>query len=385
LNSGEPGTYDAGFRGGEIMGSRSRFVRAALLFAVIASGGARAQDPIAVVLMTGFNPGANPGMAALNAKLQSVFGGGAPLPPFSSQVFAYTNQSGAAAFLAAAGPNAKRVLVGHSWGASSNFTLAQNVLGPMGLDVALQVSVDWVSQTNPFSATTPTVPAQILLAYNYHQTSTQILEPVPSHTIIGAARNLNMEGVFADGSIVHTSIDDDARVHELVVARIRDLFTAAPFPGTGEHADLFCRHDVLNVPCNPGAGIAIAGVLAEHALQPLAAGEWVTLRTLSPEGDFSNSPFGVLGEVFTTGSAPVSALPGVASSLNPSALLMLTPGAVQTWPFSLALLPPAGADFTFCWPAGLTGVSVLVQTVIVDAGAQNGVYATSLGIELRGT
>jgi hypothetical protein len=355
-----------------------------LLLALLGPVAAHAQDPIAVALMTGFNPGANPGMAILNTKLQATFGGGGGLPPFSSQVFAYTNQSGAATFLAAAGPSAKRVLIGHSWGASSNFTLAQNVLGPMGIDVELQISVDWVSQSNPLSATTPTVPPQILLAYNYHQTSTAFLEPVPSHTILGVKRNLNMETVFADGSIVHTSIDNDLRVYELVVARIRELFIPPPFPGTDEHLDLFCRIDALNVACNPGGGIAVPGVLAQHALQPVQTGQWITLRTLSPEGDFANSLFGVLGEVFVTGAPPVSAVPGVASSLDPAQLIMLTPGSIQVPPSSFALLPGAGADFTVCWPAGLAGVSVLIQTVVVDSSAQNGFFATSLGLELRG-
>lgn len=362
----------------------SRFTGGALLLvAVLAPLAAQSPNPIAVALMTGFNPGANPGMAMLNTKLQNVFGGGA-LPPFSSQVFAYTDQSGAASFLAAAGPSAKRVLIGHSFGASSNFTLAQNVLGPMGLHADLQVSVDWVSQSSPFSATTPTVPAQILLAYNYHQTSTGFLEPVPSNTILGAARNLNMEMVFADPALVHTTVDCDERVHWLIIERIRELFTPPPFPGTGEHLDLFCRRDTLNVACNPGAGIAVAGVLTQQAVQTAQGGQWITLRTISPEGDFANKLFGVLGEVFVTGATPVSALPGVASSLNPTALILLTPGAIQMPPLFLAPLPAAGVDFTVCWPAGLSGISVLIQTVVVAPSAQNGTYATSLGIELRG-
>jgi hypothetical protein len=341
-----------------------------------------AQAPIAVALMTGFNPGANPGMAMLNTKLQAEFGAGPPV--FTSQVFAYTNQSGAASFLAAAGPGAKRVLVGHSWGASSNFSLAQNVLAPMGLLVDLQVSVDWVSQSNPFSATTPTVPAAILTAYNYYQTSTAFLEPVGSHTIVGTVRDLNMETVFADPAIVHTSIDDDARVHALIIERIRELFTPPPFPGTNEHLDLFCRVDTLVAPCNPGGGIAVPGVLSERAVALATTGRWVTLRTISPEGDFATKPFGILVEAFATGATPAPILPGVASSLNPNALFMITPGGLQTPPFAVAPLAAGGFDFSLCWPAGLTGVSALVQTVVVDPAAQNGLYATSLGIEIRG-
>jgi hypothetical protein len=366
------------------MSRASRLVRHVLCVAIIAAAAARSQDPIAVALMTGFNPGANSGMDMLNAKLQTAFGGGGGgAPPFSSQVFTYTDQSGAASFLAAAGPNARCVLIGHSWGASSNFSLAQNVLGPMGIDVDLQISLDWVSQANPFTATMPTVPAAILLAYNYHQVSTMFLEPVPSHTILGAARNLNMETVFADASIVHTSIDNDLRVHDLVVERIREIFSAPPYAGTGEHLDLFSRIDTLQVPCNPGSGYAVPGVLSQRAFQTVQGGQWVTLRTLSPEGDFTNGYFGIVTEVFGTGSPPVPALTGVASSLGASVLL-IAPGGIQTQPFSLAPLPASGFDFSVCWPAGLAGVSVLFQTAVISPAAQNGIFATSLGIELQG-
>ena len=360
------------------------FALVLVLFGVVPPLAAQTQPPIAVALMTGFNPGANNGMTMLNMKLQTVFGGGAPLPPFSSQVFPYTDQTGAANFLSAAGPNALRVLIGHSWGANSNFTLAQNVLGPMGMPVALQVSVDWVSQSNPFQATTPTVPVAIQLAYNYHQTSTTLFEPVPSNTVIGAARNLNMETVFADTSLIHTTVDCDERVHYLIVARIRELFMPEPFPGTGEHLDLFCRRDVLNVACNFGSGIVVPGVLTQDAVQTVQAGGWVTLRTLSPEGDFSTKPFGILGEVFATGATPVPVMPGIASSLTFGSLILITPGLVQAPPTMFAPLPAAGFDFSVCWPAGFAGTSVLLQTVVIDAAAQNGAYATSLGIEIRG-
>lgn len=345
---------------------------------------AQSGDPVVVALMTGFNPGANPGMAILNARLQAVFGGSGANPPFASQVFAYTNQSGAAAFIAAQGPTAKVVLIGHSLGAESNFGLAKNVLGPQGIDVDLQISVDYVAFLSRFSPTTPVVPTQILKAYNYHQTSTAFLEPVPSSVILGAARNLNMETVFADTSLTHTTVDCDARVHELVVARIRELFLPPPYPGTDEDVDLFCRTDVLNSPCNPGGGIAVAGVLTSHALQTAAAGQWVTLRTVSPEGDFAGAAFGILGEIFTTGAPPTSILPGLASALTPGAMIMITPGLIQYPPTQFAALPAPGFSVSFCWPTGLVGISVLTQTVILAPNAANGVYATSLGFELRG-
>jgi hypothetical protein len=57
---------------------------------------------------------------------------------------------------------------------------------------------------------------------------------------------------------------------------------------------------------------------------------------------------------------------------------------LQAPPAFFAAFPAAGIEFTVCWPAGLAGTSALLQTVVVDPAAQNGLYASSLGIELQG-
>jgi hypothetical protein len=334
--------------------------------------------------MTGFNPGTNPGMSQLNAKLQAAFGPGSGAPPFASQVFAYSATSAASAYVASFGPNATVVLVGHSLGAEANFALAQNLLGPQGLDVDLQISFDYVALSSPFSATTPTVPPQILRAQNFRQISTGFLEPVPSVTILGAERQLNMELVFNDASISHTSIDCDDRCHQLVIERVREFFDPKPYAGTGDRLDLFFRVDTYNTPCLPSSGIVAPGVLTQRAVQTVTTGQGLTLRTLAPEGDFNGALYGVLGEVFITGAPPLSGAPGIGSSLDPATTLLFTPGLVQVQPFNFFTLPANGADVVSCWPSGLSGVSVLLQTVAVSPTANNGLYAASLGIELRG-
>ena len=341
-------------------------------------------DPIAVALMTGFNPGANPGMALLNTKLQAAFGNGAGgAPAFASQVFAFSATGAASTYLQSFGPTAKLVLIGHSLGAEANFAVAQTLLGPVGLDVDLQVSFDYVAVTSPFAATIPTKPPQIVKALNYYQTSTAFLEPVPSNTINGAARNLNMEVLFGDSTIVHTSIDCDDRVHQLAIERIRELFQPAPFPGTGEDLDLFCRVDTLNTPCVPASGNAVAGVLTQRSLQPITAGQWVTLRTISPTGAYTGALFGVLGEVYATGMTPVPTVPGLSSSLDPAGLILLTPTSIQAPPATFDPLTGTGFTISFRWPAGLTGTSFLIQTVAIAPAAANGLFASSLGMELR--
>ncbi|HYC77214.1 MAG TPA: hypothetical protein VEI02_06250 [Planctomycetota bacterium] len=369
------------------MSSRRAAAAACLIFTsalVAPAAPAQTGDPIVVALMTGFLPGANPGLSILNGKLQTAFSGGGALPPFSSQVFAYNGFAAASAFVAAAGPNAKVVLVGHSFGAEGNFLLATNHLAPLGIDVDLQISVDYVAQASPFAATTPTVPPTVLHALSYFQTSTTLFEPVPSFQINGAARNLNLESVFADTSFVHTSIDDDARFHELVIARVRELFQPAPYPGTGEDLELFCRVDTLNVACTPASGVAVAGVLAQHPTRTISSGQWLTTRTVSGEGDFVGAPFVVVGHVFVTGAPPTPLVPGLATDLDPAVIFGVNPLGFQTWPFLFAPLTSGGFDAQVCWPAGLQGVSILLQTVALAPSAANGLFTTSHGIELRG-
>ena len=342
------------------------------------------QVPVTVALLTGFNPGANPGMVQLQAKLQAEFGFDPGQITWSSQVFAFSNTGGATNFLAAAGPGSRRVLIGHSFGASSSFAVAQNGLGPLGLLADLQISVDWVSQTSPFNATTPTVPPAIVRAFNYHQTSTGFLEPVPSATILGAERNVDLEVSFNDPSIAHTSIDCDPRLHELVIARIRELIGPRPFPSTGDPVDLFVRRDTLNVPGQPAGGIAIPGVLSERAIQPVSGDQWVTIRTVAPDGAFLGAPFGILGEVFPTGLAPSPLIPGLASSLDPATIFLLAPGGIQAPPQFAPPLPGNGFETALSWPVGLGGLSVLLQSIALGANSGNGIYATSPAIALVG-
>src|SRR5262249_51826279 len=105
----------------------------------------------------------------------------------------------------------------------------------------------------------------------------------------------------------------------------------------------------------------------------------------SPEGDFANKGFGILGQIFATGSPPVPAMPGIASSLDPYTIFLITPGAIQLPPQFVAPLPSAGFDFSVCLPVGFAGTRGIFQTVVLDPATQNGSYASSFGIELQGT
>ena len=178
---------------------------------------------LVVVLMTGFNPSSNPGLAILNAKLQTAFGS---LPGFASQVFTFGNLSSAFNFVQAnGGASAQVVLVGHSFGAEGTFRLTESFLDPAGIFPALCIPLDLVSQSNPFGLSRPTAPAAISRVLSYYQISTGFFEPGGSRQINGADRNLNAEVLFGDTAITHTSIDCDERVHQRIINRIQEVVT----------------------------------------------------------------------------------------------------------------------------------------------------------------
>ncbi len=330
---------------------------------------------LVVVLMTGFNPGPNPGLSILNAKLQTAFGS---QPGFASQVFAFSDLNGAFNFVQAnGGANAQVVLVGHSFGAEGTFLLTQNSLAPAGISPALCVALDFVSQSNPFGMSTPTAPSAISKVLSYHQISTSFLEPMGSTQVIGADRNINAEVLFDDTTLTHTSIDCDERVQQRILNRIQELVTPNAFAGTGEDLDLLVRVDTPNVPCDPASGIATAGFLADTPTIPATGGDLVTFRAVTPERDFSGSPAALWLELFPVGTPPVSVFPGIASSLSPTSTIFVTAPAG-------APSPPFLFEIQLCWPVEFAGTGVLGQAVVVNAGAENGLFATSTGVAIEG-
>ncbi|MEO0480486.1 MAG: hypothetical protein AAF196_13470 [Planctomycetota bacterium] len=326
---------------------------------------------LVVVLMTGFLPGSNPGLAILNTRLQTAFGSQSG---FASQVFTFNDLSGAANFVQAnGGSSAQVVLVGHSFGAEGTFLLTENLLEPAGVSPVLCIPLDFVSQSNPLGMSTPTAPTSIAQVLSYHQISTGLFEPEGSTQINGADRNINVEVLFDDTSVTHTSIDCDERVQQTILNRIRELVTPNPFAGTDEDLDLLVRINTPNVPCDAASGIATTGFFADTPTVAATGGDLVTFRAVTPEGDFNGSLFGIVLELFPSDMTPLGALPGVASSLSPTSTVFFA-------------APLAGSDFELevCWPMAFSGVSVLGQVIVVDLEADNGLYATSNGVAVEG-
>jgi len=337
-----------------------------------------------VALFTGFFAGSNPGLQILEGKLQAALGND-PQHPFASQVFTHLQPAQAASWIASFGAVDHVVLIGHSLGAETAFGVASQLLGPQGIQVDLALCLDFVALTSPFSPTMPVVPAAVTSAYNYHQNSTGFLEPVPAATIVGATRNVDVEILFDDAGITHTSIDCDPRMHAVLLTRLRALRGDLVHPGTGEDVDTLVRVDVLNVPCQPALGTAQAGVLSDTPFVPAAAGDRLTLRAVSPAGTFAGAPFLVLAEFHLTGVTPQPLLPGLASSLNPYTVYAVTAGpSLQAPPFTPAPLPAAGFTFSFCWPPGLGGTSLLLQSIAVSPQTANGIFASSAAVCVQG-
>lgn len=355
------------------------------------SPAARAQsaNPLTVALMTGFLAGPVPGLSILENKLQAEFGSGMVSQVFPFNFFNPGQQAAnTGAWILSQPSPGPIVVIGHSLGAESAIAVAANQLAMAGIGVDLLVSLDYVALSSPCQPTMPTAPSTAVTTLNYFQESTGFcpIDWRSSSMVLGAAENVSMEFLFDDSAITHTSIDCDERVHQLVIDRIRELLQPEPYPGTGDDLALLGRVDVFAVPCQPGSGVVSAGILAETPIQQVLGGSRVTLRAITPEHSFTGSPFALIGEfVPTTGLPGAPVVPGFFVDPAAPGAFVLNSAGLQVLP-SVVLVPLAGGayDFEFCWPVGLAGNSLLLQSVVLDPAAMNGIFATSSGLELRG-
>ncbi len=166
-----------------------------------------------VALFTGFNPGTNTGMDMLNASLAT-----AGIPGYLGRVFAYTERQEAFDWIQQTGDLATLVLIGHSWGGNSALQLAGEFLKPVGVDVDLTIQIDSIS--NPFTGANDVLPTNVDVGINYYQ-PTGIFDLHGEDNVQGAT-NINVEALFNDTSITHTSIDNDPRLHALIGQNILD-------------------------------------------------------------------------------------------------------------------------------------------------------------------
>ncbi len=171
-----------------------------------------------VVLFTGFLAGSGPGtgMGLLNESLAA-----AGIPNYLGQVFEWTQREQARRWIEQqANDRATLVLVGHSFGGSTALQVAHDELKPLGIRVDLTIQLDSVRNLIDGAANN-VLPTNVDVGINYYQISTGLLEPQGEDFVSGAA-NFNVETVFGDTTITHTSIDDDPRMHYLIGLNIRD-------------------------------------------------------------------------------------------------------------------------------------------------------------------
>lgn len=169
-----------------------------------------------VALFTGFSGSSGgTGIEDLDSQLQSVFGSD-PAVPFSSRVFGYSDQTSAFNFISSFSDTRDLIIIGHSLGGDAVIELTKDYLLPVNKFVDLTIQIDSVGVGDEL------IPGNVIKAFNYYQISTGLLEPQGATNVVGAT-NINVESLFSDNTITHTSIDDDQRLQDLIVSEIQTI------------------------------------------------------------------------------------------------------------------------------------------------------------------
>lgn len=191
---------------------------ASLLFTSSPSYAAR----LVTVLVTGFSASSDSnddpsGLKVLNQKLQNEFGNN-PDKPFSSKVFDWDQAGKAFDYINSFDDVWHLVLIGHSFGGDTIIDdLATDRLLPNNIMVDLTIQIDSVGSGDE------KLPDNVKMGINYYQISTGTFEPQGEQNVMGAM-NINVEELFDDKTITHTTIDGsnkDGRLHDLIIEDIK--------------------------------------------------------------------------------------------------------------------------------------------------------------------
>jgi hypothetical protein len=182
-----------------------------------------------VVLFTGFGagPGPNTGMDLLNSRLAT-----AGIPDYLGRVFQWNEHDAAFGWVEQyVDSRTTLVLIGHSFGGNSTLQLAGDYISPVTVDMTVQID----PVKNFISGSNDKLPPNVEVGFNYYQISTSFFEPQGEDVVVGAT-NINVEVLFNDTSITHTSIDDDHRLHARIAENILANLNlaSADFDGDGE-------------------------------------------------------------------------------------------------------------------------------------------------------
>jgi hypothetical protein len=182
-----------------------------------------------VVLFTGFGAGSAPstGMGQLSQYLSTT-----QIPDYLGRVFEWTQLDEASVWVEQhAFERTTLVLIGHSFGGNSILQLADNYLSPLHIDLTVQID----PVKNLLSGANDLLPGNVEVGFNYYQISTGFLEPQGEDFVTGAT-NINVEVLFNDTSITHTSIDNDTRLYARIAQNILANLnpTSADFDNDGD-------------------------------------------------------------------------------------------------------------------------------------------------------
>ena len=187
-------------------------------------------------------------MDDLDATLASVFGGN-PTQPFSSQVFAYTDQQEAFDFIDGFTDLGCLVLIGHSFGADSAIELVTDFLSPAGIPVDLLIQLDSVGIDDDV------LPPGVFEGFNYYQISTGFFEPEGEPFVAGST-NYQVEDLYGvtNADITHTTID--CALFAYTQAAYAALFGSQPdlYSRIVDHIAVAC---VTAVPALGRMGVAV--------------------------------------------------------------------------------------------------------------------------------
>lgn len=159
---------------------------------------------------------------------------------------------------------------------------------------------------------------------------------------------------------------------------IGTIVVAPPFlyPGSGE--DLV-QGSAINAPGSGNVPVSYGG---GNDVKYAVGGNVLTLVVRSTNGTFNFTPVIVAAQLFVSGQpAPPGALPGL--HINTSGGVILVNGldvgtfGAQQW------IVPGGSTYGFLLPPGLTGFSIMVQSLAVTSSAANGFFAISEGHEVQ--
>ena len=213
-----------------------------------------------VVFFNGFGASAGPstGLGILNTTLSN-----SGIPNYLGKVFEWTQRQQAADWVnQQAGNRSTLVLIGHSFGGNSALQLASGFLN--GITVDLTIQIDPVK--NLYSGANDILPANVDVGINYYQPTG--LFDIHGESNVQGATNVDVEVLFSDPSITHTSIDNDSRLHTLIGQNI--LANLNQPKGDYDHDGDIDGNDFLVWQRNPAVG-SLSEWQQRYGTTPLSA------------------------------------------------------------------------------------------------------------------